>query len=218
MHTSRSYTCSNKLIVDRGEKHATQVWSRSESCLLVSFFAVSVPSLLGWAKGQPSAILADLTTTLIPQSGSVTSYGIPLSVKNTQVFADWFYQIQLSPLEKAVVEEELISVSAPCCDDNSVLACCCSKNGNICNLTRSAQGLAAFLVHNKGFSGDATKVAVIEWLHFLHPNYYLATALEEQGRDPNDFGLEASESYESCYQDLCEAPLDRAAVVEWGLR
>ena len=185
-------------------------------CWLV-FFAVLVPSLLGWAQGEPSAILADLTATLIPQSGSVTSYGISLSVENAQVFADWFYQIQLSPQEKAVVEEELVSVPAPCCDDNSVLACCCSKNGNICNLTRSAQGLAAFLVHNKGFSGDTTKVAVIEWLHFLHPNYYLATGLEEQGRNPKDFGLEASESYESCYQDLCGGPIDQGGCGGMGL-
>ena len=184
---------------------------------LVVFFAITFPSLLGWAEGNPDAILADLTATLIPQSGSITSYAIPLSIENAQNFADWFYYIQLSPQEKAVVEEELVSIPAPCCDDNPVLACCCSKNGNICNLTRSAQGLAAFLVHNKRLSGDAIKTAVIEWLHFLHPNYYLATGLEEQGRNPKDFGLEASESYESCYQNLCDAPLDQGGCGGMGL-
>lgn len=186
--------------------------------LVVVFLAVAASSLMGWAQVEPGpTLLADLTAVLIPQSGSVTSYGIPLLIENAQYFADWFYEIQLSPQEKAVVEEELVSIPAPCCDDNSVLACCCSKSGKICNLTRSAQGLAAFLVHGKGFSGDATKAAVLQWLHFLHPDYYLATALEEQGRDPKDFGLKASESYESCYQELCEAPLDRGGCGGMGL-
>ena len=189
----------------------------SKAVWVVVFFAVAFPSLLGWAEGNTDFILANLTARLIPQSGSVTSYGIPLSVNNAQHFADWFYAIQLSPQEKAVVEEKLVSIPAPCCDDNSVLACCCSKNGNICNLTRSSQGLAAFLVHNKGFSGDEIKTAVIEWLHFLHPNYYLATALEEQGRDPKDFGLEVSESYESCYQKLCTAPINQGGCGGMGL-
>ncbi len=185
--------------------------------LLVVFFAVATPSLLGWSQTEPGSVLANLTTTLIPQSGSVTSYGIPLSLENAQYFADWLYAIPLSPQEKAVVKEELASIPAPCCDDNSVLACCCSKNGNICNLTRSAQGLAAFLVHKKGFSGDAISAAVLQWLHFLHPNYYLATALEIQGHNPEDFGLKASEAYESCYKKLCEAPLDRGGCGGMGL-
>ncbi len=180
-------------------------------------FTLAIPPLMGWAQGGDQTLLADLSAQLIPQSGSKTSYGIPFSLENAQYFADWVYNIQLAPEERAVVERVLASIPAPCCDDNSVLACCCSKDGKTCNLTRSAQGLAAFLSHEKGFSAAEIEEAVIQWLRFLHPNFYLAVALEERDLDPQDFGLKGHDDYESCYQGLCEAPIDQGGCGGMGL-
>lgn len=98
--------------------------------------------------------LASLRAELIPAAGAETAYGIPLSLENAQTFADWFYNIQLTPEERALFEEVLAGTPAPCCDDNSVLKCCCRRTNRICNLTRSALGLAAWLVHVKGFGKE----------------------------------------------------------------
>jgi len=59
--------------------------------------------------------------------------------------------------------------------------------------------------------------AVTEWLRFLVPNYYLAKALEEQGLDPQDFGLQPHEAYEACYKERCEVALDQGGCGGMGL-
>lgn len=169
--------------------------------------------------GSPdTAELESLRAELIPAPGSGTSYGIPLSLAHAQTFADWFYTIQLDPEEMEAVTQVLQEIPAPCCDDNSVLRCCCRKSNRICNLTRSAIGLAYWLVHHKGFTGDELREAVEEWLRFLKPNYYLALALEERGSDPRQFGLAPHEAYESCDARKCEAPLDAGGCGGMGLQ
>ncbi|MGB9757964.1 MAG: hypothetical protein ACP5JD_06510 [Candidatus Bipolaricaulaceae bacterium] len=161
--------------------------------------------------------LEELRAELIPAVGQKTSYGIPLSLANAQHFADWYYAIRLTPEEEAIWAEALSTIPAPCCDDNPVLRCCCQGHGRICNLTRSAQGLAKWLIVYRGFTAEAVRAAVEEWLRFLVPNYYLARALEEQGLDPKEFGLEPHEAYEACYQGRCEVALDQGGCGGMGL-
>lgn len=187
-------------------------WRRWWWGFLLGLAAVAV----GWA-GEGDT-LAQLRAELIPQAGAETAYGIPLSWDNAQTFADWFYEIQLAPEQAVVVEEALKTIPAPCCDDNSVFSCCCTKNGRICNLTRSARGLAQWLVSQRGYGVEEVRAAVEEWLRFLKPDYYLARALESQGLDPADHGLAAHEAYESCYQGQCEAPLDAGGCGGMGLK
>lgn len=179
------------------------------SVLLMSSIAMS---------DESQNLLETLRAELIPEVGMKTSYGIPLSRENTQVFADWFYTIQLTLEEQPLVEQVLSDIPAPCCDDNSVLQCCCRKNNKICNLTRSALGLAAWLVHTKGFTRDELKVAVEEWLRFLKPDYYLAKALEERGSDPAIYGLKSHEAYESCNARQCEVSLNAGGCGSMGLK
>jgi hypothetical protein len=167
--------------------------------------------------GGEGDLLAQLRAELIPQAGAETSYGLPLSWDNAQHFADWFYEIQLSPEQAARVEEALSPIPAPCCDDNSVFSCCCTRNGKICNLTRSARGLAHWLVSQRGFGVEEVRAAVEEWLRFLKPEYYLARELEARGLDPTQYGLLAHEAYESCYQGQCAAPLDAGGCGGMGL-
>lgn len=119
---------------------------------------------------------------------------------NAQHFADW-YTIRLTPEEEAMFIAALSEIPAPCCDDNPVLHCCCQGHGRICNLTRSAQGLAKWLMVHRGYGQAEVRAAVEEWLRFLVPNYYLAKALEEMDLDPREFGLEP---HEACYGGRCE--------------
>lgn len=161
--------------------------------------------------------LESLRAELVPAPGTETSYGIPLYLENAQTFADWFYTVQLSPEERALFEKVLSEIPAPCCDDNPVLKCCCRRTNRICNLTRSAMGLAAWLIHVKGLDEADLRDAVEEWLRFLVPNYYLAVALEERGLDPAAYGLGPHEAYESCDARRCEAPLDAGGCGGMGL-
>lgn len=188
---------------------------RAVGFLFFTAFSVFVVFFSPAAQSQP---LDELRAKLIPQEGAKTSYGLPLSLDNVQAFADWYYSIQLSPEEQEVFREALSAIPAPCCDDNPVIKCCCQKTNRICNLTRSAMGLGAWLIHVKGFSAEETKAAVEEWLRFLKPQYYLALALEERGFDPRDYGLEEHEAYESCDQKLCETPLDAGGCGGMGLK
>lgn len=163
-------------------------------------------------------VLTRLRAELIPEAGAKTAYGIPLSLANAQHFADWYYTIRLTPEEEAIWEEALGIIPAPCCDDNPVLRCCCQAHGRICNLTRSAQGLAKWLIVHRRYGVEAVRQAVLEWLRFLVPNYYLAKALEDQGLDPREYGLEPHEAYEACYNGRCEVALDQGGCGGMGLR
>lgn len=177
--------------------------------------AVLFAALEGFAEAPD--LLAQLRAELIPQEGQRAAYGIPLSLGNAQHFADWYYVIRLTSEEAARWTEALAVIPAPCYDDNPVLKCCCQTHGRICNLTRSAQGLAKWLIVYQGYDVEGLRAAILEWLRFLVPNYYLAKALEERGLDPRDYGLESHEAYEACYQKRCEAPLDEGECGGMGL-
>lgn len=173
------------------------------------FLVLLNPPLVGWTQTE----LPPTLRGLIPQEGSPTSYGIPLAWENAQFFADWFYTVELTPEQATVVKQVLSEIPAPCCDDNSVYSCCCTKNGEICNLTRSARGLAHWLVTARGFEGEDLKAAVEEWLRFAHRDYYLAQALRERGISPGKYGLSTRGT---CYQGECELPMRRGGCGGMG--
>ncbi|MGQ9700798.1 MAG: hypothetical protein ACUVQS_07120 [Candidatus Bipolaricaulaceae bacterium] len=101
----------------------------------------------------------------------------------------------------------LEALSAICCDDHRLTCCCCELSGLICNLVRSARGLAHFLEREKGLGAEVVRAAVEEWLMFLRPEYFLARASEERGEDPTKFRLLNSSAYQSCYLGKCNMPL-----------
>ena len=63
-------------------------------------------------------------------------------------------------------------------------------------------GLSAYLVENEYNTDDITEAAS-QWLHFIRPDYYVATELEKIKIDPEKYGL-SSES--SCFAGLCNTP------------
>ena len=59
---------------------------------------------------------------IVPQEGTATEYGIPLSLKNTQQFIDWDNSIELSAEERAI-RDAALAPPAPCCDDFPMSDC-----------------------------------------------------------------------------------------------
>jgi len=45
--------------------------------------------------------------------------------------------------------------------------------------------------------------AILQWVHFIRPDYYVASALEEEGESSRVFGLSTQSS---CFTDRCELP------------
>lgn len=148
--------------------------------------------------------LRELEAEVIPAAGKETSYGIPLSWDNAQMFADWYYEVRLNPEQAAVLHRALRDIPTHCCDDTRIIRCCCERSGLICNLVRSARGLAAWLIGEKGSDAEGVEAAVREWMKFAHRNYFLAVALKERGVNPARYGLTTRGA---CYRGLCELPL-----------
>ena len=159
--------------------------------------------------------LAELEAEVIPAAGKDTAYGIPLSWDNAQTFADWYYEVRLSPEETVVLTRALKEIPTPCCDDTRITRCCCERSGLICNLVRSARGLAAWLIREKGFGEDEVRAAVLEWVKFAHRNYFLAVALKERGVSPREYGLTTQGA---CYRQLCERPMREGGCGGMGER
>lgn len=185
--------------------------------VLLLGLALVLGAVVLWRSGRespPSLSLADLREKLIPAEGTLTTYGIALSWNNAQLFADWYYEIRLNSSEEMVLRQALEPIPTPCCDDTRLVRCCCEKGGLICNLVRSARGLAAWLIREKGFKADEVRAAVEEWLRFIHPDYFLAQELLRLGRNPANYGLPAKGS---CYRGWCEMPLKAGGCGGMGL-
>ena len=68
-------------------------------------------------------VISEIWNTIIPEPGTDTLYGISLSLDNTQQFIDWYNSIVLSENEKALRDEALSQLVAPCCDDHPASEC-----------------------------------------------------------------------------------------------
>lgn len=171
----------------------------------VAVVAIALAHALAWA-GERREALEMVYEAVVPAPGTETTYGIPLDWGNAELFLDWNDDIydQLSGPDKDAVLEALSALVAPCCDDYVLPGCCCEGGGLLCNLVRTARGLAAYMVVEGGFSVEETRASVLEWLRFVHGDYYVAAELAEQGVDPRAYGLT---THGACYRGLCETPL-----------
>ena len=135
---------------------------------------------------------------IVPEEGTETSYGISLSLDNTQQFIDWHNSIELSAEQLAIRDMALSSQVAPCCDEYPMCTCCCE-----CNLARSVWGLSAYVITEKDYRVSQVEEAALQWLHFIRPDYYVASALEQKGMDPGLWGF-TTES--TCFSGNCNRP------------
>jgi hypothetical protein len=145
-----------------------------------------------------SASPLEVAAEIIPQKGDPTSYGIPLSLDNTQQFIDYYNEAVLTPDQEHVMHEALVALKAPCCDDNSMATCCCP-----CNLAKSVWGLSSFLIVEKGYGIEEVRESALDWLRFIQNGYYIAQELKVQGINPDEYDLPRGDS---CYTGRCELP------------
>ena len=171
--------------------------------VLVAIPAVLILPKIGSAPRKEISLL-ELEKEIIPSVGTQTSYGIPLAWDNAAKFADWYDEIDLSSSEAKMLHRALAPISTPCCDDTQLVQCCCEKSGQICNLVRSARGLAGWLIQRQGSSADETASAIKTWITFAHRDYYLAKELSKRGFSPDRYGLTTKGS---CYRSACNLPL-----------
>jgi hypothetical protein len=74
-------------------------------------------------------------------------------------------------------------------------------------------GLSSYLIVEKGYGVEQARESALEWLRFIHSDYYVMQELKARGVDPSTFGL----VYESpCYNGRCELPLDEGGCGGMG--
>lgn len=156
---------------------------------------------------EPDGWVAVLRAEIAPAADTPTSYGIPLSLESLPAFIGWWTtRVPVAEADSRYAEA-LSALVAPCCDDNAALRCCCeTEEGQACNLIRSGKGLAAHLIVDLGYTADQVREAVLQWFQFVRWDYYVATEIAAQGRDPQDYGLT---THGSCYRGLCNTPISQ---------
>lgn len=141
---------------------------------------------------------AEIAAEVIPQEGAPTSYGVSLSLNNTRRFIDYYNAVTLTPEQQSTMRNALLPLKAPCCDDYSVETCCCP-----CNAAKSVWGLSNYLIVEKNYDVDQVRESALQWLRFIHSDYYVIQELSNRGIDPGMYGL----SHENaCYVGKCELP------------
>jgi len=172
--------------------------------VFLSIVLFGIVTVVGCGDGESATVDETLNAAeaiwaeIIPVEGTATDYEIPLSLGNTQQFIDWYNTIALTSAQRALRDEALSPLVAPCCDEYPMSTCCCE-----CNLSRSVWGLSAYLITEEGYTADQLQEAVLQWLHFIRPDYYVASALKEKGKIPRVFGLSTQSS---CFTGRCDLP------------
>ncbi|MCX6100516.1 MAG: hypothetical protein NTV92_03685 [Candidatus Bipolaricaulota bacterium] len=155
----------------------------------------------------PSGAADEIRATLIPAVGTETQYGTALSLQSLPQFIGWWTTLVPAARSDARYADALNALVAPCCNDNPAFHCCCeTQPGQACNLIRSAQGLAAHLVLDLDYSTEQVRGAVLQWLEFARPDYYVAAELATRGLLPATYGLTTQGS---CYRGLCGDPISQ---------
>ena len=173
----------------------------------LSVVVLAIVVVLGIAQDGNDELLVEIRTELIPEEGTETAYGIPLSLHSLPQFVEWWYTIVPLVENDPRYIDALTALVAPCCDDNLAVKCCCeSADGQACNIIRSGKGLAAHLIRDLDFEAAAIQASVLEWFRFARPDYYLAAELEARGISPIPYGLTTEGS---CYRGMCDTPISQ---------
>jgi hypothetical protein len=174
---------------------------------------VGVLALGGWllAQRQPASAATpeEVRAEIVPQEGDPTAYDLPLSLDNTQRFIDYYEMTSLTPEQERIMEDALLPLKAPCCDDNPMSTCCCD-----CNLAKSVWGLSGYLAAEKGFGAEQVQESALQWLRFIHSDYYVGQELANRGVNPDKYDLPRGDS---CYTGRCELPFGGAGCGGMGV-
>lgn len=190
---------------NKEERHlGGTIWRKKRGLHEIALLALALLLSGGWLLTgcQPADEVtpAEVIAEIIPQEGDSTAYDIPLSLDNTSRFIDYYSIAALTSEQKRVMRDALLPLKAPCCDDNSMLTCCCP-----CNLAKSVWGLSNYLIVEENYSADQVRESVLQWLRFIHSDYYVIQELQDQGVDPSAYGLSHEDA---CYVGNCELPFE----------
>ena len=102
--------------------------------VVISMLALALLISGGCSQRQQAGTITpeEVAAEIIPREDDETSYGLPLSLNNTQQLINYYNAIRLTPAQKSIMQDALLPLKAPCCDDNSMATCCCP-----CNLAKS---------------------------------------------------------------------------------
>lgn len=91
-------------------------------------------------------------------------------------FISYNDSIVLTATQKAVMNEALSSIPAPCCDHYSIASCCCP-----CNLAKSTWGLSKSLITKRHADAAAVRATAVAWLQYVNPHGYTGDACATGG-------------------------------------
>lgn len=171
--------------------------------IAISLFIISLiigmSGLLTQCKKTSLVTPEQIEAEIIPKEGDSTTYGIPLSINNTQKFIDYYNSITLTSVQNNIMRDALQPLKAPCCDDNSMATCCCP-----CNLAKAVWGLTRYLITEKDYNTEQVRESALQWLRLANSNYYIIQELKNKEVNPSKYGL----SHENaCYVGECELPI-----------
>jgi hypothetical protein len=87
--------------------------------------------------------------------------------------------------------------------------CCCD-----CNLAKSVWGLSGYLAAEKGLGAEEVRASALQWLRFIHSDYYVGQELAERGVNPARYDLPQGDS---CYTGRCELPFAESGCGGMGV-
>ncbi len=185
---------------ERKQKRASGKPQRRGLYVAVPLLALALVVGGGWLLSQrqqvSAATPAEVAAEIIPQEADSTTYDIPLSLDNTQQFIDYYEAAALTAEQESIKEDALLPLKAPCCDDNSMATCCCP-----CNLAKSVWGLSSYLIVEENYGVEQVRESTLEWLRFIHSDYYVGQELGNRGVNPDKYGLPHGDA---CYTGRCE--------------
>ncbi len=132
------------------------------------------PSADAAAAPAPASTSGDDTIDFASMvEGEETDLGLEFTDTKAQAaeYIRYYKNIELTPEQERVKAEALSALPAPCCSDNSLLTCCCP-----CNMAKSAWGLSAHLITERGFDAEQVRRAAVQWLEFANPDGYTGDA------------------------------------------
>ena len=189
--TTREASVTSKKRQQRGkqnQKHTSEKLQRRGLYVAIPLlvFALLISGVWLFSQRQPvsAATPEEVAAEIIPQEGEPTAYDIPPSLDNTQRFIDYYEATILTPEQEKIKQDALLPLKAPCCDDNSMATCCCP-----CNLAKSVWGLSSYLIVEENYGIEQVRESALQWLHFIHDDYYVMQELGNRGVDPGRYGL-----------------------------
>lgn len=118
----------------------------------------------GGAGAPAESSLAALTPAGSPAAGQQPPAGEEVR-ERAREYIHHYQTISLTGAQKAVRDEALSALPAPCCSQFTMATCCCE-----CNLAKSVWGMANQLIVEEGAGVEAVRAAAEEWIETMNPD------------------------------------------------